>query len=333
MSVPRNSRSFRDPNPSHRRPAPRSRQERESVVVQTAGTAHRQRIYVKEPCTLLPFLLQKLSGQSGTSVKNLLKHRCVLINDAEIVTQFDRELVVGDYISILSANESKFGLFHPLLKTLYEDDFIMAVEKGSGLLSVDVTGGGAENACDILDAHVKKRDPQKRIYVVHRLDRDTSGVMLFAKCREAQSKLVADWNDRVLERTYIAVSEGAPEPPQGTLDSYLYQDDQMVVHSTNDPSKGLRAITHYKTLRAGRRFALLQLDLETGRTNQIRVHLQSIGHSIIGDEKYGATTNPIGRLALHARKIRFYHPITQKILRFEVPEPAAFGEIVDSDAL
>ena len=138
--------------------------------MQKSESAHRQRIHVKESAQLLDFLLQKLSGQSATSVKNLLKHRCILYNDAEIVTQFDMPLHPGDEISILSPKEAKYGLFHPLLKILYEDDFILAVEKKSGLLSVDVTGGGGNNAAAILDLHVKRRDPEKRIYIVHRLE-------------------------------------------------------------------------------------------------------------------------------------------------------------------
>ncbi len=318
------TRSF-DPYNSNRRNR-QTRSDREQVM-QHSEDVHRQRIRVKESAPLLDFLMQKLSGQSATSVKNLLKHRCILINDDKIVTQFDYALEPGDIVSILSAKEAKYGLFHPLLRILYEDDFIMAVEKKSGLLSVDVTGGGADNAAAILDNHVKRRDPNKRIYIVHRLDRDTSGVMLFAKCREAQSKLVADWNDRVLERTYIAITEGVPEAARATIDRMLYQDDHMVVHVTDDPKIGLRAVTHYKVLSRNADNARVQCDLETGRTNQIRVHMQSIGHPLVGDEKYGAVQNPLGRLGLHALNIKFYHPITQKVMSFEVPEPSEFSAL------
>ena len=324
MKYRSSSRSF-DPYNSTRRNK-QTRGEREKVM-QSSGDIHRLYIKVIEPAQLLGFLLDKLSGQSATSVKNLLKHRCILLNDSQIVTQFDHPLQAGDVVSILSPKEAKYGLFHPLLRILYEDDFIMAVEKKSGLLSVDVTGGGAANAAAILDHHVKRRDPSKRIYVVHRLDRDTSGVMLFAKCREAQSKLVADWNDRVLERTYIAVTEGTPHPLKATIDRRLYQDDRMVVHVTDDPETGLRAVTHYEVLEHDENFARVKCDLETGRTNQIRVHLQSVGHPLVGDEKYGASKNPLGRLGLHALNIKFYHPITQKIMAFDVPEPDAFRDL------
>ena len=328
--MPKNFSSPHDRRPSARHPQ-RMTQSQKDEARQSADTSRRPRYKVTEPAQLLEFLLQKIQG-SATNAKNLLKHRCILVNGSEIVTQFDRALVPGDEITVLSPKDAQYGLFHPLLKILYEDDYILAVEKGSGLLSVDTTKAGGENAADILDHYVKKRDASKRIYVVHRLDRDTSGVMLFAKCREAQAKLVADWNDRVLERTYIAIAEGCPSPEQGTVDSYLYQDDHMVVHSTMAPEQGLRAITHYKVLQKNDAFSRVQCDLETGRTNQIRVHLQSLGHSLVGDEKYGSTTNPIGRLGLHALNIKFYHPISQKVMKFSVPEPSSFAELFDEAA-
>ena len=278
---------------------------------------------VSKNTELLPFLLDILSGQSATSIKNLLKHRCVAVND-KITSQFNQILQPGDWVTVVSSKDKRFGLDHPKLQVLFEDDFIVVVNKAAGLHSVDTTGHGVENAAGILEQYLKKKSPNKRIYVVHRLDRDTSGVMLFAKSREAQNKLVADWNDRVLERIYIALAEGKFDHPSGTIDSYLYEDDRKIVHSTQDSSKGLRAITHYQVLRENHDFSLLKLELETGRTNQIRVHLQSMGHPVAGDAKYGAKTNPIQRLGLHAKTIKFYHPVTGKILAFNVETPDSF---------
>ena len=282
---------------------------------------------VESGCELLSFLVAKLPQQSGTSIKNQLKHGCIRVND-EIVTKHNHALNAGDLVCVVSQRESKYGLNHPKLRIMFEDDYLIVVEKGSGLHSVDTTGKGVENACGLLESYIRRRSPQKRIYVVHRLDRDTSGVMLFAKCREAQNRLVADWNERVSERRYIAVAEGIFEPKSGTIDTYLYEDAHKVVHSTNDPNRGLRAITHYQVIEENGSMSLLALELETGRTNQIRVHLQSIGHSVVGDLKYGATDNRIGRLALHAETICFRHPITQKMMKFESPVPVEFGEIM-----
>ena len=276
-----------------------------------------QKITVAEDAPLLAFLRTQLSNRSATAIKDLLKHQCILVND-EVITQFDYLLKNGDVICVGSKVDVQFGLHHDKLQILYEDDFILVVNKASGLHSVDTTGKGVENACGILEKYIQKKSPGKRVYVVHRLDRDTSGVMLFAKSREAQNKLVANWNESVEERIYIAVVEGHVEPPKGTIDSYLYEDERKVVHSTADASKGLRAITHYETIRSNEQYTILRVSLDTGRTNQIRVHMQSIGHPVAGDGKYGAKTDPIGRLGLHAYNIKFKHPIFNKMMSFKV---------------
>ncbi len=295
------------------------------LSVQTSPNSSKNRRFtVTETTGLLEFLLKKLSGQSATSIKQLLKHRCISVNDGEAVTQFDYVLNPGDVVSLVSASENRFALHHLKLRILYEDDYLIAVDKATGLHSVDTTGGGCENACTILENYIRRRDPTRRIYIVHRLDRDTSGVLIFAKCREAQNRLIADWNDRVEERAYIAVIEGSLTPNKGTIESWLYEDEHKVVHSTNDPNKGLHAVTHYEVVKSNDKWTKVRLDLETGRTNQIRVHLESLGHPIIGDEKYGSKANPIHRLGLHALNIRFVHPITGRMMSFMVPEPSDF---------
>lgn len=286
-----------------------------------------RKLVVAENARLLDFLTTKLSGQSATSIKQLLKHRCILVGD-EAVTQFDYELVPGNEVSILSAGENRFSLNHPKLRIIFEDENLIAVEKASGLHSVDSTGGGCDNAASVLENYIRRRDPSKRIYVVHRLDRDTSGVLIFAKTREAQNRLVKTWNDSVRERAYIAIIEGKLPTDKGIIDSWLYEDDRKVVHSTHDPHLGLRAITHYKVIRTNEKYSEIRLDLETGRTNQIRVHLQSLGHPIIGDEKYGSQVDPIGRLGLHALNIRFRHPMNGREVSYVSPEPREFSELM-----
>ena len=293
----------------------------------TGGSFRGQKITVDVEMQLLYFLRAKLSNRSATTIKDLLKHQCISVNDL-VVTQFDHLLKMGDVVCVGAKGDAQFGLHHDKLQILYEDDFILVVNKASGLHSVDTTGKGVENACSILEKYIQKKSPNKRIYVVHRLDLDTSGVMLFAKNREAQNKLVANWNDSVEERIYIAIVEGHVEPSKGTIDSYLYEDDRKIIHSTSDASRGLRAITHYETMTSNEQYTMLRVSLDTGRTNQIRVHVQSIGHPVIGDGKYGAKTDPIGRLGLHAYNIKFRHPVFNKMMTFKVDMPGEMRKLV-----
>lgn len=283
---------------------------------------------VEKPTPLMEFLKEKLKGQSTTSIKSLLTHKCILLNQSKIVTQYNYPLKPGDEISIQSSKSSRYDLLHPQLKIVFEDDFIIAVEKKEGLLSVATSQERSLTAYNILDKYLKRKDKNKRIFVVHRLDRETSGIMLFAKCREAQIKLKADWNDRVVERSYVAVVEGVLNKKEDTIVSYLYGDEQTIMHSSPNEEDGLLAITHYKVLKTNGKNSMLQLNLETGRTNQIRVHLQSIGHSVIGDEKYGSNQNPIKRMCLHAQTISFKHPISQKVFSFSMDVPQSFNPLI-----
>jgi 23S rRNA pseudouridine1911/1915/1917 synthase len=151
--------------------------------------------------------------------------------------------------------------------------------------------------------------------------------MMFAKTEKVQSILQAHWNENVLERTYLSVVEGNVTENTGRIRSFLKENKAMVVYSTMDSENGLEAITHYKVLKRGNGFSLLELELETGRKNQIRVHLKDIGHSVVGDEKYGSKQNPIGRLGLHAKILAFRHPVSGKMLRFETPIPPKFSAL------
>lgn len=288
-------------------------------------------IKVTEPMCLMDFLKEKLKNQSTTSIKSLLTHRCIFLNRQTVLTQFNYPLNIGDEILIQSSKSNRYDLLHPKLNIVFEDDFIIAVEKKEGLLSVATSHEQELTAYHILDKYLKRKDKKKRIFVVHRLDRETSGIMLFAKCREAQVKLKADWSERVLERTYIAVAEGCFNSQQDTITSYLYADEQTIMHSSPNKEDGLLAITHYKVLKSNRKYSMVQLNLETGRTNQIRVHLQSIGHPVVGDEKYGSLENPIGRMCLHAKTICFRHPITHRVLTFTIDEPNVFTRLLEND--
>lgn len=287
---------------------------------------------VTENVQLFEFLKQTLTEQSQASLKKYLKYGCIRVNECHGVTRYDYPLNSGDIVYIYSQKSVQFGLNHPKLKILYEDESLIVASKGSGLHSVDTTGGGVENAASILERYIQKKDPKKRIYIVHRLDRDTSGVMIFAKTRPAQDRLVKHWRERILSRRYVALAEGEIYPREGRIASYLYEDEKKIVHSCEDSRRGVYAATHYRVLSGNARYSLVMLELETGRTNQIRVHLQSLGHPVAGDMKYHAKTDPADRLALHARSIKFVHPLTGRILSFEEPEPDSWRGFAQPDS-
>ena len=281
---------------------------------------------VTAPSTLLEYLLQVMPQRKRTNVKELLKHNQVAVNGMP-VTQFDAPLAEGDEVKVNLTREFKV-FYHRRLKIVYEDDDIIVVNKGYGLLSMGNDKVKDGTAYSILRDYVKWGDPRNKIFIVHRLDRDTSGLMVFAKNVEAKEALQHNWNNMVLERKYLAVVEGTPEPPQGTVKSYLTENSQFEVYSTNDPAQGKLAVTRYSTLKSRGKYALLEVELDTGRKNQIRVHMKDLGHPIAGDRKYGADSSPIHRLALHARTLRFVHPISRKEMSFTTPIPASFASMV-----
>ncbi len=277
---------------------------------------------VTEPATLLPFLLARMPERSRTAIKALLANRLVSVN-SEFVTHFNHPLAAGQQVAIHRAGEGQKGPGHGL-RIVHEDAQIIVVEKRAGLLSMATEAGRAVTAYSLLSEHVKKADSRNRIFIVHRLDRETSGLMMFARSQAMQEALQEDWQAAVLERTYVAVVEGRVTKPAGSLTSWLKEDQALIMRSSASPNEGQKATTHFRVLQAGARYSLLELTLETGRKNQIRVHLQDLGHSVIGDAKYGATQNPLHRLGLHARVLAFRHPMTGAALRFETPIPPEF---------
>ena len=209
------------------------------------------------------------------------------------------------------------------MNIIWEDDDLIVINKKEGLLSVASQRVKERTAYHLLSNYVKKIDPRNKIFVLHRLDRDTSGLMMFAKNQQVQKALQSDWNSAITRRTYVAVVEGRPAKDSDLLVSNLVENKQMQVYVTN-AGDGKQAITRYRLLRSNEAYSLLELELETGRKNQIRAQMQSIGHSIAGDYKYGAETDPTGRLMLHAQRLYFIHPATGKEMRFETRIPDKF---------
>jgi RluA family pseudouridine synthase len=213
------------------------------------------------------------------------------------------------------------------LVILYEDEDILVVDKPAGLLTVGTDSEKSRTAYFILTDYVRKGSARSRhrIFIVHRLDRETSGVLVFAKSEEAKLRLQEQWQET--EKKYLAVVHGQCKKRSETITTYLAENKAHVVYSTSDPAKGKLSHTAYRVLRQTKDFALLEVDLLTGRKNQIRVHLAGIGHPIVGDRKYGRRSES-GELALHARTIYFKHPTNGEQLAFSAKAPGHFRKLV-----
>ena len=273
---------------------------------------------VNEPAELMDFLMQKMAGISRSKVKTMLTNRVILV-DNTITTQYNFELKPGMKVQV-SKTKNNREFKNPMLKLVYEDAYIIVVEKKEGLLSVSTEHQKERTAQHILNEYVKRSHRNNRIFVVHRLDRETSGLMMYAKDEKTQNTLRDNWQDIVTDRRYVAIVSGEM--------SWLTDHKLYVSSSPYDDGEGKYAVTHYRTIKRANGYSLVELDLETGRKNQIRVHMSELGHPVIGDERYGSECNPLGRLALHAFKLCFYHPITGELMQFETPYPANFKTLM-----
>lgn len=283
---------------------------------------------VKEPMPLMEFLASIMPQASRTKLKSLLSKRVVYV-DNTITTQFDYPLKPGMKVQISRAR-STHEFHNRLLKIVYEDAYLIVVEKMEGLLSVSTERQKERTAVSFLNEYLQRSAGRNhRVYVVHRLDRDTSGLMMFAKDEQTQNTLRDHWHEIVFDRRYVAVVHGDMEKDEGTVHSWL-TDHTLYVSSSPKDDGGKEAWTHYRTIRRANGYSLVELHLETGRKNQIRVHMQDLGHPVVGDGRYGREedTNPLRRLALHAFKLCFDHPVTGEEMRFETPYPPEFKKLL-----
>lgn len=277
---------------------------------------------VSEESELMKFLFGQMPHKNRDNIKSLLRDKQVLV-DGEPVSQYNHPLHPGQVVTITRNKIGPARTYHGI-SIVYEDNYLVVIDKHSGILSVATDDKEKHTAYSLLYDHVKKNNPDGMIFIVHRLDRETSGLMVFAKSAKVQKLMQKSWNDIILERTYIALAEGDVVPPEGEISSYLRESKNMVVYSSQVPGSGQWAVTKYETLRSARGFTLLKMSLRTGRKNQIRVHLRDIGFPVTGDKKYGAVHNPIGRMGLHAQVLAFRHPVTLKEMRFETVIPRKF---------
>lgn len=267
---------------------------------------------------LLEFLYQKLPYPKKKT-KSLLVHGNISVND-QVVTKYNYSLKKSDVIEI---HYGKMISLHEreILPILYEDNEFIVINKPSGLLTVATDKEKEKTAYRMVKEHVQAQNKKSPIFVLHRLDQDTSGVLVFVKTKELKEKLQKNWNDLVIKREYIALVKGTLEKKQGTIKSYLKENKIGMVMETKKYQEGKLAITHYETITKIGDNTLLRIFLETGRKNQIRVHMKGIGHPVVGDKKYGLKENTKKRLLLHASRLEFIHPITHKKYCFEAPIP------------
>ena len=279
---------------------------------------------VQDERPLLEWLLANL-GQSRSKVKAILQGRGIKVN-GKVVTQFDYPLTNGMKIAV-SQTKRNDQFKSRYVKIVYEDQYLVVIEKNIGILSM-AAGHKSLNVKSVLDDYFQKTRQGCRAHVVHRLDRDTSGLMVYAKDMQTEQILEHEWHQIVYDRRYVAVVSGEMEQDQGTIASWLKDNSVYVTYSSPVDNGGKYAVTHYFTLDRTTDHSLVEYKLETGRKNQIRVHSADIGHPVCGDIKYGNGDDPIHRLCLHAFLLCFYHPITHERMEFETPVPSQFKSIM-----
>ncbi len=267
---------------------------------------------------LLPFLRKTLTNKSKNNIKTLLSKRLILV-DNQIITKYNYPLKVGQVITIKKAIIEN----HINLDIIYEDKNIIVINKPTNLLTISTDKEKEKTLYREVSNYLKKQ--KQKVFIIHRLDKDTSGVIMFAKNQTIQQKYQKNWNKIAITREYIAIVEGITQKKEHLV-SYLKQNKNLEVYISHN-KEGLIAITDYEQIKHNTKYSLLKIQIHTGRRNQIRLQLKSINHPIIGDKKYQAKTNPINRLGLHAHILKIKDPITNKILTFEAPIPNEFKTI------
>lgn len=282
----------------------------------------------KEEMGLLDFIMLKLDGISRGKAKAILSSGGVLV-DHVVQTHHEFPVVPGMLVEVSrhpgNDPEEDFGCYFGII---YEDDHLIVVDKADGVLSMGV-GHNSLNMKMLLDRYFAQSRQRCHAHVVHRLDTRTSGVMVYAKSVDVQQTFISDWHGFVRDRRYVAVLEGQMEQPEGHIESWLHDTPWLKVVSSNVDDGGKWSSTDWRVLESNGRYSLVEFHLHTGRKNQIRVHAESLGHPVVGDRKYGAATDPVERMCLHAYILEFIHPVTSELLHFETPVPVDFMSLMD----
>ena len=279
---------------------------------------------VTEEQPLLEFLLANVK-QTKNKVKLTLQGQGVKVN-GKTVTQFDYLLQPGMKVAVSKSKRNQMAFKSRYVKIVYEDRWLIVVEKAVGILSM-AAGHSTLNVKSVLDDYFKKSHQKCSAHVVHRLDRDTSGLMVYAKDMETEQILEHNWHDIVYDRRYVAVVSGEMEDDEGTIANWLKDNKAYITYSSPTDNGGKYAVTHFHVLDRTTEHSLVEYKLETGRKNQIRVHSADMGHPVCGDTKYGNGDDPLHRLCLHAWLLCFTHPVTGQPMEFETPIPVAFRKM------
>ena len=284
---------------------------------------------------LLRYMYENMQGQSRSAVKAYLTRGQVTVN-GQSTTAFDYPVHKGDRIMIHDKGimvKKRGGEKDTRVKIVFEDDWLIVVDKRSGVLSMSTGRPGEMTAYSLLSDYVKRvYGKDSKIFIVHRIDRETSGLIIFSKDEKTKHALQENWNSSVLERKYCAILEGRPPENQGTVHSWLSENPKSLkVTSSPTDDGGKESVTHYRVLSHGKHYSLVEFELETGRKHQIRVHSALLGCPVTGDRRYGAADNPAGRIALHARSIVFRHPVTGKVMSFDTGLPNIFKAVMKDD--
>lgn len=279
--------------------------------------------HVNDEKPLLEWLLSNMKG-SKSKIKATLQGRGIKVN-GKTTTQYDYLLKPGMRVSV-SKSKKNDQFKSRYVKIVYEDRFLVVVEKNIGILSM-AAGHSSLNVKKVLDDYFRKTNQKCSAHVVHRLDRDTSGLLVYAKDMETEQILEHNWHDIVYDRRYVAVVSGEVGPNEGTISSWLKDNAAYFTYSSQEDNGGKYAVTHFRVLKRTTDYSLLEFKLETGRKNQIRVHSSDMGHPVCGDVKYGNGDDPLHRLCLHAYKLCFWHPVTRERMEFETPVPGNFNHL------
>lgn len=282
-----------------------------------------EQFIVKQQAPLLEWLLANIH-ESKSKIKATLKGSGIKVN-GKVVTRFDYLLTEGTKVMVSKSKRNE-TFKSRYVKIIYEDRYLLVVEKNIGILSM--AGGHASlNVKAVLDDYLHQSRQKCTAHVVHRLDRDTSGLMIYAKDIQTEQILEHDWHNIVYDRRYVAVVSGEMKDEDGTIANWLKDNRSYMTFSSPVDNGGKYAVTHFHVLRRTAYHSLVEYRLETGRKNQIRVHSADMGHPVCGDIKYGNGDDPCGRLCLHAYVLCFYHPVTHERMEFETPIPSAFQKI------